>query len=354
MGIRTDIPISNKELIWGFLLFMLTVSIIAGSRWSRLYNDHAISAENTVHIYLEDQTKLNDISQLLADSGLTIRQEEFQWAARIFGWNNFREGHYQIESGYSYDEFLSKLARGIQDPVSVTILPGKTKSKIAEAVSQDLQFDSLSFHRTITDSSLLASLELQSKDVIGRLYPDTYSVYWTVTPESFFQRVLEEFNRAVLRPYKQQFDSLDMTVDEIVTLASIIEWEAQNANEKATISGLYWNRLNRGMRLQADPTINFAVGEQRRILYEDYKIDHPYNTYLYRGLPPGPITNPSLGSIKAALNPEDHDYLYMVATPEGGHAFSKTFEEHKKKSAKWRKWLREQYRIKRQKESNSK
>jgi UPF0755 protein len=350
---RFKISLSNNELILGFFLFFLTVSIIAGSRWSRLYNHDAILSEDPLHIYLEDQTELNSLSETLADSGLIKSQEEFQWAAHIFGWKRFRKGHYKVDKGFSYDEFLSKLARGIQDPVSVTILPGRTKSKIAEAVSDDLEFDSLSFHQTITDSILLSNLDLEPEDVIGRLYPNTYAVYWTVSPEAFFKRILEEFNRAVITPYQQRIDSLDQTVDEIVTLASIIEWEARNSDEKTTISGLYWNRLNRGMRLQADPTINFAVGEQRRILYEDYEIDHPYNTYRYRGLPPGPITNPSLGSIKAALNPEDHEYLYMVATPEGSHSFSETFEEHKQKSAKWRKWLREQYRIKRQKERNS-
>ncbi len=104
------------------------------------------------------------------------------------------------------------------------------------------------------------------------------------------------------------------------------------------------------MRLQADPTINYVIGERRRILYEDYKIDHPYNTYINSGLPPGPITNPSLSSIEAALYPENHDYLYMVASPDGSHDFSETFEEHKRKSAKWRQWLQEQYRIKRQRE----
>lgn len=353
MSNRFNIPLSKNDLIWGVLLFFLTASIIAGSRWSRLYDNDVISSEERIHIYLEDQTELNKLSGILADSGLVENQEEFQWAANIFGWKRFRQGHYQVDNDFSYDEFLSKLARGIQDPVSVTILPGRTKPKIAEAVSNDLKFDSLSFHHTIRDSSLLSSLGLEPEDVIGRLYPNTYSMYWTVSPESFLKRVLEEFSRTVVKPHQQRFDSLDYTVDEIVTLASIIEWEAKNSDEKPTISGLYWNRLNRGMRLQADPTVNFAIGEQRRILYEDYKIDHPYNTYLHRGLPPGPITNPSLSSIKAALNPEEHDYLYMVATPEGEHAFSETFEEHKQKSGRWRKWLREQYRIKRQKEQNS-
>ncbi len=350
---RFNIPLSTDELILGFLLVFLAAFIVAESRWSRLHHEKAISADKPVHIYLDNRTELSELTTILADSGLIANREEFLWAAQIFGWKKFREGHYLVDNGFSYDAFLSKLARGIQDPVFVTILPGKSKPDIVQKISSDLQFDSLAFHQTITDSLFLDSLGLEPRDVIGRFYPNTYSVYWTTSPEAFFRRVINEFRKSVIDDEKARIEELDRTVDEIVTLASIIEWEAKNKAEKPRISGLYWNRLDRGMRLQADPTVNFAVGERRRLLYEDYQIDHPYNTYLYRGLPPGPITNPSLSSIKAALYPEDHQYLYMVATPDGGHSFSETFEEHKRKSAKWRQWLQEQYRIKYQREQNS-
>lgn len=341
---------SDDEFILGILILLTTVFIVAEGRWSRLHNSKAISADDSVHIYLDKSTGLDNLSQLLADSSLIESKEEFRWAAGILGWKRFQKGHYLVSNPLSYDTFLSKLARGIQDPVSVTILPGRSKADIVSTVANRLKFDSLAFHQIIDDSVFLARQNLDQKDVVGRLFPNTYSVYWTISPEAFFERITNEFNKAVVHSHEPQFEQLNRSVDEIVTLASIVEWEARNSDEKRRISGLYWNRLNRGMRLQADPTVNFAVGERRRLLYEDYQVDHPYNTYLYRGLPPGPITNPDLRSIKAALYPEEHDYLYMVATPDGEHAFSKTFEEHKQKSAQWRKWLQEQYRIKRMKE----
>lgn len=350
MSNRFQILFSKNELIFGLLIFILSVLVIAGSRWSRLHSSQAISSERSIHVYLDDPTNLDQLTDLLADSSLIKSRTEFQWAARILGWRNFREGHYLVDKGFDYDEFLSKLARGIQNPVSVTILPGKSKPEIVESISQDLQFDSLSFHQTITDSAFLGEVNLQPEDVIGRLYPNTYSIYWTASPKAFFKRILSEFDKSVITPNDDHFKKVGRTVNEIVTLASIVEWEAKSKEEKAIISGLYWNRLNNGMRLQADPTVNFAVGERRRLLYEDYQIDHPYNTYQYRGLPPGPITNPSLSSIKAALNPQEHNYLYMVASPDGTHSFSETFDEHKRKSAEWREWLQEQYRIKRQRE----
>ena len=346
-------PFSRNEFIFGVLIFLGVTFLVAGLRWSRLYDGHAIAAETPAHLYLDEQTELDELSTLLADSSYIKNQKELKWAANILGWRKFQEGHYLIDQPYGYDEFLSKLSRGIQDPVSVTILPGRSEGDIVHRVAEQLKFDSLSFHQAVRDSSLLAKYQLESKDVIGRFFPNTYSVYWTISPENFLKRVYSEFNKAITQTHQQKLEELDRSIDEIITLASIIEWEARNREEKKTISGLYWNRLNRGMRLQADPTINFAVGERRRLLYEDYQIDHPYNTYQYRGLPPGPITNPDMESIRAALYPEEHDYLYMVATPNGEHAFSKTFEEHKQKSAKWRKWIQEQYRIKRLNEQDS-
>lgn len=343
--------LSKKELITGLFLFFIAALLVAGLRWSRLHGGEAISSPKTVHVYVEDSTGLEELSFQLKELGLIENREEFLWAARIFGWRTFLEGHYLVKKGFSYNAFLSKLARGIQDPVAVTILPGRTEADIVEAVSRSLQFDSLDFHQVLNDSAYLAQLNLKPKDVIGRLFPNTFFMYWTASPKEAFERILEVFNASVISAYQQRFNELDKTVNEIITLASIVEWEARKREERPIISGLYWNRLEKGMRLQADPTVNFAIGERRRLLYEDYETQHPYNTYLYRGLPPGPITNPSLSSIKAALFPADHDYLFMVATPDGSHGFSETYAEHLEKSAEWQEWIQKQYRIKRRREA---
>src|SRR5690625_3858180 len=135
------------------------------------------------------------------------------------------------------------------------------------------------------------------------------------------------------------------TLNEVVTLASITELEARYSDEKVRISGLYLNRLETGMLLQADPTVLHSLGERRRLLFEDYRVEHAYNTYLHPGLPPGPITNPDLASIRSVLNQEQHDYLYLVATPYGYHKFSRTFSDHRQASEEWRRWIQEQYRI---------
>lgn len=351
MNFEKYIPLQLTEIIAGLGILFITILIISGSRLFRLESNQAITTDKQLELYLSDTVDLDTLSVILADSGIVKDTAEFKWAGRLLGWNRFSTGHYKIKGSYSYDSLLSKMARGIQDPVSVTLIPGSTEDRLAVRVINTFKFDSLSFYKTINDSAFLAEMKIDRKDLIGRLFPDTYSLYWTSTPETVIKRILDEFENSVVEQHSDKIKNLNKTVDEIVTLASIIEWEATKEEEKNKISGLYWNRLNRGMRLQADPTVNYVVKERRRLLYKDYEIDHPYNTYMNRGLPPGPITNPSLSSIEAALNPASHDYLYMVASPEGFHVFSETFEQHKRESAKWRKWIREQYREKRRREA---
>lgn len=329
------------------------ITVIAGTRLSRLANTHSISSDKPVSIYLQEKTDLTQLSKIMADSGLIESRDELIWAGRLLGWNRFNAGHYEIDGSYSYDVLLSRMARGIQDPISLTILPGLDRKRLVTAISSNFSFDSSRLSDVFTDSSFLAENNLTEQELIGRMLPNTYSIYWTSEPKAVVKKILNEFDSAILEKYRERFVELDRSVDEIVTLASIIEWEAYHEDEKPKISGLYWNRLEQGMRLQADPTVNFVVGERRRLLYDDYQIEHPYNTYLNRGLPPGPITNPSESSIEAALFPQEHEYIYMVANPQGYHIFSETFEEHKRESAKWRDWLREQYRIKRQREAAS-
>lgn len=340
-----------RELALGFLLWLVVALLVAGSRWTRLYNSPALDIDEVAHIYLSDSVGPDGLADSLSSRDLLKSKEEFYWAVGTLHWKNFKAGHYQFDSNSSYEELFSKMGRGLQDPIQLTVLPGYSQSQIIQRISQSFRFDSASFVYTLNDSSSLAKRGIDSTEVIGRLLPNTYSFYWTVKPDAVINRLLDTFEESILNQYEGRFRELDKSVNEIVTLASIIEWEAGNDSEKDTISGLYWNRLEEGMRLQADPTINFAVGERRRLTFKDYKIDHPYNTYLYSGLPPGPVTNPSESSIKAALFPADHEYLYMVASRKGTHNFSKTYQEHQRKSAEWREWIQEQYRIKRQREA---
>jgi len=176
------------------------------------------------------------------------------------------------------------------------------------------------------------------------LYPDTYTFYWTTSPQNLIIRLKKEFDKKISEELLKEMEARNLPLSEVLTMASIIQGEAIYSDEMPTISGLYWNRIRIGMPLQADPTVSFALGAKRRLFYADYAVDHPYNTYKIRGLPPGPINNPSFKAIEAAVYPERHEYLYMVATPEGRHLFSDNFAAHQQAAKRWRAYMREKAR----------
>lgn len=345
---------SKKEItVLCVLLAAVFISTLV-SRNARLFNSSLTTSEGTFEVYIEETSNIDGLISSLDSLQLDVDKTELRWAANTLGWRNYQPGRYVLTHGDSYSEFLSKLGRGIQDPGSVTVLPGMDPGRLSRNLSRQLRADSISFRKIFSDSSDVAmEFGLTGEQLFSRMLPETYQMYWTASPESVVRRIYSEFQKAVTERYRNEIEQNNLTLNEIVTLASIVEGEARLNEEKPKISGLYLNRLNRGMQLQADPTVIYAVGERRRLLYEDYEIDHPYNTYQIKGLPPGPIMNPDLNSIRAVLFPEDHDYLYMVATPEGRHRFSETYSEHQQASEEWRKWLREQYRIKREREQAS-
>lgn len=324
-----------------------------GSRQFRLSSGSAVIVDQEETLVIKEDIRIDRLISLLDSLEINYNPNELSWSSRMLGWRTFKQGSYLLEGEYSYEVFLAKLARGIQDPVPVVILPGINQERFAESISSQINVEKGAVLDVLTDSVFLNELSLSSEELFGRMLPETYLMYWTSTPKEMIRRVLREFNNQVVDRFSEDANEQGLTIDDILTMASIVEWEANLEEEKPIISGLYWNRYNQRMRLQADPTVNFALGERRRLLFEDYQLDHPYNTYLNRGLPPGPITNPSLSTIEATVYPEQHDYIYMVANPEGGHVFTRTFEEHQIESEKWRRWLRQQYRIKRQREAEA-
>ncbi|MDZ7757650.1 endolytic transglycosylase MltG [Rhodohalobacter sp.] len=344
-------PFNKKEFIALFVLLAAVTLILSGWRNYRLHNPSAIQSDIPVEIYLHDRTGLDSLVEKMDSLGVNVDSEELRWAGRVLGWRNFRSGLYIVDGSHSYDEFLSNMARGIQNAASVTILSGSDPDRIAVTLGNQLKADADEFSRIFTDSSDMAQeLNLSGEELFSRMLPNTYQIYWTASPENAVQRVYNEFDRMIADRYRDEISESPYSLSEIITLASIVEMEAKVADEKPRIAGLYLNRLNRNMLLQADPTVIYALGERRRLLFEDYRFDHPYNTYIYAGLPPGPITNPDEASIRAVLNPEDHDYLFMVAAPDGSHRFSRTFEEHREASAEWRRWIQEQYRLRDERE----
>ena len=232
-----------------------------------------------------------------------------------------------------------EMRNGIQAPVKLVIPPARTSEELAAKLSKILLTDSASLADKFCDSTFCAEYKLTPQTLISIFIANTYEVYWTIKPEALVKRMKKEYDKfwTKARCKKAQAQGLDQL--GVITLASIIQKETANDGEKPMVAGMYLNRLHKDMLLQADPTVIYANKDfsMRRVLNKHLTVDSPYNTYKYKGLPPGPICIPDMASVEAVLNPATHEYLYMCAKEDfsGTHNFAVTFAEHKQNAKKY-------------------
>lgn len=282
----------------------------------------------------------------LEAAGVLASRRRFVWFARLTGWGDqIKAGHYALAAGLSNRDLLSTLRRGLQEPVHVTIPPGATQDALAAAVARSMAFPAGAFRAALHDTLLAAELGTDTTHLAAFMLPDTYFFYWLTSPRDVIRSVKQQFDRFYEKTRAASPNPPDLTPEEVLRLASIVEWETHDAAERPRVAGVYLNRLRHGWPLQADPTVQYAVmaeeGQKRRLLFKDYERPHPYNTYRFRGLPPGPINTPSPASIRAVLNPEDHDYYFFVANGDGTHTFSRTLREHNQAARAYRRLMRQ-------------
>jgi len=269
----------------------------------------------------------------------------FRLVAAATGWGHqIKAGSYRIAPRTSNYRLLDTLRRGLQDPVRVTIPPGSRPEVVATVVGKRLKMDGDSFRAALRDTGLARTLGTTPDRLFGYMLPETYEFYWQAPPEKVVRRIKASFDRFYERELAAGARERNLTKREVVTLASIVEWEALLDEEKPRIAGVYLNRLREGWRLQADPTIQYVLIDTRgnrtgRVLHRHLEIDHPYNTYRNGGLPPGPITNPTPSSLRAVAQPEQHEYFYFAASGDGGHTFSRTLREHRQAAERYHRML---------------
>ncbi len=284
-------------------------------------------------VYIARNASFDSVVDSLSSAGILGDAASFKLFGSLTGWGNqVKAGHYAFESGASNRDLLSTLRRGLQEPVNVVIPPGSRKEVVAAVVAKHMEFSKQDFLNALVDTELAAELGTDTTSIFGFMLPDTYSFYWLTDAPTVVKRVKKYFDDFYKKEYAGNPLGLDLSPTDVASVAALVEWESNHNEEKPTIAGVYLNRLRDQWLLQADPTVQFALlqteGRKRRLFFRDYKIDHPYNTYIYRGLPPGPVTNPSRSSIRAALRPEAHSYYYFVTNGNGSHVFSKTLREH--------------------------
>ena len=258
------------------------------------------------------------------------------YAKRLNLAENFKPGCYTLEQGMDVIEVVRMLKLGLQTPVRVTINNVKIPAQLAAKLARQIDADSLEIVGALTSKELAREVGFDSVTLFSMFLPDTYEVWWTTTPEDWVRRMRREYDRFWTEERDRKRERSGLSRLEVMTLASIVYEETRQVDEMPRVAGVYLNRLRKGMKLQADPTVKYALQDftLKRILHKHLQYASPYNTYVVKGLPPSPIAMPSREAIEAVLNYEQHDYLFFCARPtfDGYHNFAKTYAQHKKKA----------------------
>ncbi len=352
MAIKTKARLKKKSWKKGiiFLFVLLLVAIIvliAGLKLQKLIFGPNVDtgSQPQVELFIPSNPNFEEVVELLNYTEAIIDIKSFIWLAQKKGYtSNPKPGRYILTSGMSNNDLVNMLRAGRQAPVNVTFNNIRTREELAGQLSKRLEPDSIQFLNAMVNSELLRSFGFESSTLLAMLIPNTYQMFWNTTAEGFLKRMNQEYEKFWNDNRRLKAEEIGLSRLEVSILASIVDEETIKEDEKPMVAGLYINRLDKGMRLQADPTIKFVLGDFtiNRVLKRDLLIDSPYNTYIYAGLPPGPIRMPSISGIDAVLNHEKHSYLYMCAKDDfsGYHSFAKTLEQHNQNAARYHKALR--------------
>jgi len=337
---------TGYKLIITALFIILVLLAIKGWQLYRNVEEPNVNlgGKNCSFIYIPTGADYKDVVNILYSGNLIINRSTFEWMAEKKNYaGNVKPGRYKISEGMSNNALLNLLRSGKQEPVRLVFNKIRTKADFAGIIHEQIEADSAKLVHLMMDKRFLGKINKNVETVMCLFIPNTYEFYWNTSAEKFINRMSKEYNRFWNPKRLDKAKAAGLTPDQIITLASIVEEESTKEDEKPALAGVYLNRLKKGMRLQADPTVRFAIGdfEVKRILNKHLDFDSRYNTYKYAGLPPGPICLPSINTIDAVLNFEKHDYLYFCAKDDfsGYHAFAKTLQQHNQNAAKYRKAL---------------
>ncbi|MFW5787270.1 MAG: endolytic transglycosylase MltG [Halanaerobiales bacterium] len=319
------------------IIFLLFVLLLTGLiRLASLVQPVDRTAENEIHFRIESGRSTGQIARELEEEKLINSDLLFKLVVGILRLeNSMQAGVYEFKRSENTLEIINKIARGRVANVRVTIPEGYTLEEVAEILSERTLYEKEELleaaQKDVYDRSYLPEDNESIRYVLeGFIFPDTYDLPMEKRPEDIFRYLLDKFEE---KAPINEFENEDKDeLFEIITIASLIEREAKLNREKPLISAVIYNRIQLDMKLQIDATIQYSLDERKeRLLYEDLKVDSPYNTYQHRGLPPGPICNPGEESIQASIEPADVDYLFYFALKDGSHIFTESYPEHLKK-----------------------
>ncbi len=337
-----------KKLGLTILIILLIVAAIVFKGYTAIWGENVNTDTNTPVLYIPKNANLQMVIDSLTTNNLINNVGNFELTATLmkYGDQAIKSGRYELSGIKTNRSLLSKLRIGDQDAINVIINGGRTVDEVIDNIASQMTFSSEELKEVLLSPTTMKQWDTNDATVITKIVPDTYQMYWDTSPKSFVERLGTEYQKYWNPTRIAEASKQGLTPDEVITLASIVEKETNQAEEYGVIAGVYLNRLKRGMLLQADPTVVFANGDFtiRRVLNKHLRKDSPYNTYMYAGLPPGPICLPSKGAIEGVLNPQSHKYLYFCAQPNysGKHDFSKNLIQHNNYANTYRRWLSSQ------------
>ena len=292
-----------------------------------------LNGKDADYLYIKTGSGYDDVLLLFKANQILINQGTFDFLAKRKNYpNKVAPGRYKLFKGMSNMALVDLLRSGKQEPLNVTFNSVRTKEQLVSLIGGKLEVDSVTFLKMLNDSAFVDSLGFNKNTILCMFIPNTYQFFWTTNARAFIKRMNKEYNSFWNTGRIAKAKSIGLSPVEVTSLASIVQEETQMAEDRSLVAGVYMNRLKKNMPLEADPTLKFAKGDFaiKRILNEDKKIDSPYNTYMYAGLPPGPINLPSVDYINAVLNYTRHDYLFFCAREDlkGYSNFAITYQEH--------------------------
>ncbi len=305
-----------------------------------------LEGQESMYLYIPAGSEYEDVKDILHESGIVSGMTTFHWLAERKNYpNRVMPGRYLIHDGMCNNSLINLLRSGEQHPVQLTFTNIRTLEQLASAVAGQLELDAPDILRLLKDQELMSDAGMDTLTAGLLFIPNTYEVYWNTPADQLLKMMQREYNAFWNKQRRERAAENNLSPQEVGIMASIVQSETSRHDEMARIAGVYMNRLKKNIPLQADPTIIFALGDFsiRRVLNHHLTIDSPYNTYMYAGLPPGPINLPEPRTIDAVLNYEKHEYLFFSANPDfsGYHLFAKTYAEHLANAQRYRQALDE-------------
>lgn len=314
--------------------FCVVLLIIGLSLYIYLDINSKVGISSEKNIVIQKNSSFSYIFNSLEKENIISNPWIYIIISKLYSENTNKQifaGTYKISPHNTRLQVLKALFTGNQlHIIKVTFPEGITLKEFASIASNKLEIDSIEFIKIANSDSILKLFSIPNNSIEGYLMPETYFFYWKQKPIEIIQKLIEQQNTLWNQEFATKAKELNKTRHEILTFASVIEAESPLDNEKQRIAGVFINRLKNGWKLESDPTVQYALGNKRKLSYSDLNYDNHYNTYKYHGLPPGPINSPSRSSIEAALNPEHNKYFYFVAVGDnsGSHYFSTSFSQH--------------------------